>query len=118
MHEKRKDLLAAKLAKNEQLPENVRQDLIQFRETQYQENEAFRKARYEEMTTALDQVLNDTHLTPEQKKQAVQDLKRKNKSLIKEHRAKQKQENKAKREEIRNLIKTQKADSTNPSQGV
>lgn len=90
MHAEKTAALKDKLAKNPNLTEAQRNELLSAMENQYKGKQDFRNQRHEENTAFLQKVGNDTSLTQDQRRQA-----------IKEHFDKQRAENEARRDQVR-----------------
>ncbi len=89
MHQEKIAHLKEKLATDKKLTDAQKTDLINFYETQYQENAALRDKQHEENTAFFEKIAADSTLSQEQKKQALRDHFKEQKSKHKDHKKEQ-----------------------------
>lgn len=104
MHDQQMAQLRSKLADNKNLTDAQKQEIIAKAEQEYQNNVAQAKARHAETMSYAQQVRNDPNLSPNQKKEKMQQYHQQNKAEYQAAR----QDKKAKRENLREEFKKRK----------
>ena len=93
LHKERIGHLSDMLAKSKKLDDTQRQDIINRRETQYQENTAFRDKKHSENISAVDRILGDPNLSPEERKTQMKEFRAEQKKENREYRKTRREEN-------------------------
>ncbi len=102
MHQEQMTKLKAKLAANSELTDAQKQEILSKAENSYQEKVAKIQEQHQANMNFAQQVANDPNLTPEQKREKMQQHRQSNKESMKEQRAENKEKHKNRREEFRN----------------
>ena len=102
MHQEHMTKLRAKLAANSELTDVQKQEIITKAEQSYQEKVAKVQERHQTNMNFAQQVANDPNLTPEQKREKMQEHRKANQEAMKEQRVENKQKRETRREESHN----------------
>jgi len=109
-HEKNMSALTAKLANNNKMTPEQKEEFIGFMESQYKENEAFRDAQHQENAAFFKKIGNDETLTKKQKKEALRKHFADQRTKMKEYVSQQRAQDKAEIEKIRTIMQSEKTD--------
>ncbi len=102
MHTENMARIKEKLSANTQLTEAQKQEILTKAENSYQEKVAQAKERHIANMNFAQQVANDASLSPEQKREKLQEYMKNNREEMKEKHSEEKQEREMRREEFRN----------------
>lgn len=95
LHEENMAFMKERLAANRKLTDAQKEELISFFEKQHQENVAFREKQYADRVAFFEKIADDATLTQKQKKQAIKDFMKGQRTEAKAYRSEQKQERRA-----------------------
>ena len=102
--------LKERLAENTKFNEALKAEILAFAEDQYRENTTHHNQQFEEKMNFLKSIVNDSQLTPEQKRQAIKEYMSKQKIESKKYRKYMKEE----RQDFKEKIKSEGQDQKPP----
>ncbi|MCB9757154.1 MAG: hypothetical protein H6753_01865 [Candidatus Omnitrophica bacterium] len=107
MHQEQMTKLQAKLAANSELTDAQKQEILNQAEQSYQEKVTKFQEQHQANMNFAQQIANDPNLTPEQKREKMQEHRQTNKENMKQQHAENKQKRETRREEHRKKRQTQ-----------
>lgn len=101
IHTERMDRLSDELSKNEQLTDEQKQSIIGRQEKQYEENVAYQDKQYSEGISAIDRIMGDPNLSPEERETQMEEYRAGQRKKNQERRQAQREKNQAFRKSFR-----------------